>query len=203
MERKIMNYIKHYENNEVKVDDAQIYKILDKYIKIAKENDIKIKFATSRISNQDNLNSNAGLFKRSKVVFNSKWAAICFWGDSKFIQDMFLTTLLHEKSHKLNDTYIVSFNKETIRFVAWINEVKADLYSFVNSKFSKQYYLEFLQYKTKDKNKQDHDFYHPSWSYRFYILEKYCVFNEEVIRNIANELNYNKEKVINKIFQKG
>lgn len=145
------------------------------------------------------LNCNAGFGKHTPIVASPCWVEKLIFNNSEATQNAFLMSLGHELTHKENDISIFKgvFIKNGIRFIAHTNEVHADfgaVQKLANNNRKKQ--IEAMNYKMSHKKNTDiSDFFHPSWNKRQCYVKKYN-FNEELIKQIAQDDNCTNQKLI-------
>lgn len=164
-----------------------------------KEKGVNIGFSAWRFNNPEKLNANAGLFRSSKVVFSSEWAAYLLMRNDDEVTNAFLATLGYELSHK--EKYIYPFlHPFSKKFVAWVNEVYADFLS--ESKFlhsDRQLLIDTMNFKRSKKREDKDDRFHPSWKRRIHYAESFERFDEKLIRQIAKDTRCKNEKLIQKV----
>ncbi len=104
----------------------------------------------------------------------------------------FISTICHELGHKDNEPkgYIFGFSKER-RFINYFREVRADLYGKNLLKkdflFTEENAIKAFRYKRDlSKNPDKRDDTHPSWNFRYKIVNKYDEFCEDAIYDIAD-----------------
>lgn len=118
-------------------------------------------------------------------------------------------TMGHEKMHSYDIKYKRKYKKSRKRrqLYWWSCEVHSDIeglnlaLEIMNNQKSRSEYMVQIYEKVKiNTEKGDkHSFSHPSWSKRVEWLEKYQLFDREVIYEIARELHITDEKYIEDI----
>ena len=148
-----------------------------------------------------NINGNATL--PGIITISGNWYKGAYGADKdKWIIAM-MSTICHELGHKDSEPkgHFFAFTKRR-KFVNYCREVRADLYAkhllMYELNYCKLDVLAAYKLKMTDyKNLEKKDMYHPSWNYRYSLLEKYDSFNEDVIYDVANYLKLdNNDKIV-------
>lgn len=143
-----------------------------------------------------------GYFRNSNIGVNSEWAArLVLYNDDPSVTNAFMITIGHEATHKENDyTLLKSLKKVNKKFINWIDEVHADFGAADKvADSSRNKLIASIDYKINDcKNSYKDYSSHPSWQRRRYYAENFD-FNEQLIRQVAEDTGCKDEKLIQKV----
>lgn len=128
------------------------------------------------------------------VVLNAEWAARVVLYDSKRTMNAFKITVGHELTHKDKEICRLKYWGNDRKFVARVNEVRAD---FGGAKrmcgSNRNALLKAIKYKKALQKNDNGDFAHPPWAKRYEYVEKND-FGAELIGKIADEVEcFNEE----------
>lgn len=145
---------------------------------------------------------NAGANVPRCIVLNRAWVKQIVWNDSSDVYIAFKATIGHELTHKEGDFRILTIFKNSRKFVSYVNEAHADFGGTLKMlDGNRETALQVIRYKqsiNEPLQKKSPSKTHPSWQQRYDYIANYN-FNEELIRRIAKDIDFDDETLIRKI----
>lgn len=171
---------------------------LETYCQLVQSYGHKLEFRKGRSLTCNSLNANAGL-KNWSIVATPEYAYQLV--SDPEIDLPFKITLGHELTHKERD--LICLIPRKLKFYAWLNEAHAD-FGAAQKMFdsNRQVLLDSISFKLNYIKKHEghdwEDYSHPSLARRRYYVENFD-FDENLIRQIARDVNYRNNRVIEKV----
>lgn len=130
------------------------------------------------------------------VIVSSEWAyQLLIHRNDDYVTTSFLLSLGHELNHTMK-WFPHTFNPEYDRFIRWCVEVHHD---FAGAKImgdgKRKNLLISITHKMLNRPHDEDSILHPSWKRRYCYAENYN-FDEELIRRIAEDTEYQNEELI-------
>ena len=185
MDILVRKYVEKKANKWGFSDDIDISKEIIKVENTYSDKIFKVRFNSFRFLGYYGLDAFVG---KQKIIFSPEWAARVVLKRNES-QIPFLYTLGHEMAHTERDICPLKHPKYC-KFIAWTNEVHADLESgkiFLNR--DKKKLLSAMLYICNSNGKDIETITHPSWKRRLQYVENFSSFNKKLVLQIAKDTN--------------
>ena len=184
--------------------------ILDRAGRHWSDQGIHVKFRARRYYDNDMLNANAPNIFRKATLLTPEWAANLILRPSEELENAFASTVGHEIGHTVKFWNPLS-HLLYLHFCFWLNEVYADFYArkeFLNGdtdaqiramRFKRAYRISRFREMGKPEDKADKDcMSHPSRETRIRYIENFDTFDENLVRQIAEDTGCRSRRAIKK-----
>ena len=187
---------KKAQKENIKIN-RNIKTVLGKHSKYPQLDKKIVLFSWAMDMGSNKLNASASI--PGLIVINAAWAAQLVMYSDIETERAYLITIGHEIMHQTKEfRYFTPFKSE-IKFISWINEVRAN-YGAASIMFSgnRSILLNALYYKLNANGECGDTLLHPSWEKRIKYTREYN-FDKELICKIAIDSGCTNQKLINKI----